>query len=152
MRRTIRDMCLKFKFRDDLKSKDRLYSHKERFLSLFSWSFFLGLKSICLRSSGFFVFVFSILCCSHTGYHPREELAKFGYRQVRTVQNVKNPSRVEQAIVGKWKLQMFFFKIWQLLCIFLLKKSCVLCPTRYIFCDYHAKLFAKKNIDWLGSL
>jgi hypothetical protein len=112
LRRTIRDMCLKF--RDDLKSKERPSSRKERFISMFSWSvffpFFLGLKSICVRSSGFFVFVFSILCCSHTGYHPREELAKFGYRQVRTVQNVKNPSKLQQAIVEKWKLQMFFLK------------------------------------------
>jgi hypothetical protein len=107
--RKIRDMCLKF--RDDLKSKDRPSSHKERFLSMFSWSvffpFFWVLKSICLRSSGFFVFVFSILCCSHTGYHPREELAKFGYRQVRTVQNVTNPSKLQEAIVEKWKLQIF---------------------------------------------
>lgn len=112
MRRKIRDVCLKF--RDDLKSKDRPSSHKERFLSMFSWSlifpFFLGLESICLRSSGFFDFVFSILCCSHTGCHPREELAKFGYRQVRTVQNVKNPSKLQQAIVEKWKLQMVFLK------------------------------------------
>jgi ketopantoate hydroxymethyltransferase len=25
------------------------------------------------------------LCCSHIGYHPQEELAKFGYRSERKV-------------------------------------------------------------------
>jgi hypothetical protein len=79
---------------------------------MFSWSFFfsffLGHKSICLHSSGSFVFVFSILSCSHTGYHPVEELAKFGSRQVKTVQNVKNASKLQEAIVEKWKLQTFF--------------------------------------------
>jgi hypothetical protein len=91
-----------------------------------------------------------IFCCSHTDYHPREELAKFGYKQVKTVQNVKNPNKLQEAIVEKWKLQTFFLKTWQLLCIFNLKNPAYSVLLDIFFCDYDAKLFAKKNNDWLG--
>jgi hypothetical protein len=38
-------------------------------------------------------YIFSVFLCSHTGgYHPKEELAIFGYGSDRKVEKFKNPS------------------------------------------------------------
>jgi hypothetical protein len=59
--------------------------------------------------TGFFL---SILLCNHTGNHPQEELAKFGYRSERKVKKFKNPAIIWQPAAGTYCLDMvilFFF-------------------------------------------
>ncbi len=48
-----------------------------------------------------------ILWCSHNGNHPQEELAKFGYKSERKVENLKN------LVIFLWNAGTFF-KIWKI--------------------------------------
>jgi hypothetical protein len=36
-----------------------------------------------------FIYIFSVLGCSHTGDHPQEEVAKFGYKSEKKVEKFK---------------------------------------------------------------
>ncbi len=47
-------------------------------------------------------FLFSILWCSHTGYHSQEELAKFGYRSERKVEKCKNTAIFSWSVGIYW--------------------------------------------------
>jgi hypothetical protein len=51
---------------------------------------FSQVNCVCIAGILALRFLFSILWCSHTGYHSQEELARFGYRSERKVEKFKN--------------------------------------------------------------
>ncbi len=51
-------------------------------------------------------FLYAVLCCSDTGNHPQEELAKFGYLSERKVENFKNPTIFQQLFAETYCLNM----------------------------------------------
>ncbi len=73
-------------------------------------------------------FFFHSVIYNHTGNHPQEELANFGYRSNRKVENLRTLLIFQQP-AGTYCLsivpEFFFLKILQLQCIFLQRKSFV---------------------------
>jgi hypothetical protein len=56
-----------------------------------------------------FSFFFSILCCSHIGDHPEEEVAKFCSMSERKIETFKNPA----IFLRLGRTRMVFFQIPQ---------------------------------------
>jgi hypothetical protein len=108
---------------------------------------------ICVCIAGILAlrFLFSILWCSHTGYHSQEELAKFGYRSERNVEKRKDtaifswPAGI--CCLNKVISEKKFLRNWWFWCILFTKFLCVGC-TQFFLSPLFLNSDYFKNAIW----
>jgi hypothetical protein len=91
-----------------------------------------------------------ILWCSHTGNHPQEELAKFGYSSERTEEKLRIllyfVVMLEAYCPNMANFHQMFYKFcfWQIWCLFFFKTIFISCPG-FFHCCQVVKISQNKN-------